>query len=180
MLKSCDMNMQKLMFRAHYDPVCTPLINSPFFPKIHALPLEERFAIGELFRAGSIMHYFIACRNDRHDSTYVTDINGDAWKNLIPIRHPSATTAVIDTPEGRMTVLFSPLHQFRDLCYPVDEILLEFFNSMDGETTAGRLIEKLLPRMGEDYEPEDMRIFLGDLETYDYIWLRGQTTPSLK
>jgi SAM-dependent methyltransferase len=171
LLEKCDMKMQKMLFRAHYDPVCTPLINSPFFSKIHSLPLAERFAIGELFRAGSIMHYFIACRDDRPHETYVTD----TWKRLIPIRLPGTSVASIDTPEGKKTVLYSPLHQFRDLCYPVDEILMEFFNSIDGVTPAGRLIEALLPRMGETYESDDMRLFLEDLETYDYIWFRGQS-----
>jgi 2-polyprenyl-3-methyl-5-hydroxy-6-metoxy-1,4-benzoquinol methylase len=175
LLEKCGMNMQKMLHRAQYDPVCTPLINSPFFPRIHSLPLAERFAIGELFQAGTIMHYFVACRDDRSDETYVTDITGDNWKDLIPIRQPMTTVASIDTPEGKRTYLFSPQHQFRNISYPVDEILLEFFNSIDGVAPAGQLIEELLPRMGEAYESDDMRLFLEDLETYDYIFFRGQS-----
>ena len=175
LLEECGMNMQKIVFRAHYDPRCTPLASSPFFSKIQSLPLAEQFAIGELFRAGSIMHFFVACRDDRPGKDYLTDIAGDNWKQLIPIRYPGAFVDSIDTPEGKRTILFSPLHQFRDLCYPMDEILVEFFSSIDGSTPAGRLIEEMLPRMGEAYEPEDMHIFLEDLEAFDYIWFRGQS-----
>lgn len=175
LLEECGMRMQKILFRAHYDPVCTPLLHSPFFSQIRSLPLAQRLAIGELFRAGSIVHYFIACRDDRPEETCVTDIHGDNWMRLIPVKQPGVSVTSIDTPEGKKNVIFYPTHQFRDLCYPVDEILLEFFNSIDGVTPAGQLIEKLLPRMGDAYEADDMRIFLEDLETYDYIWFRGQS-----
>lgn len=173
LLDQCGLKMQKLVFRAHYDPRCSALRNSAAYARVRALPSEEQFAIGELFRAGSLMHFFIACPQEREQKSYVADIEADNWEELIPLRYPAVgIRANPGTPEGH-GVLYSPHHQFPDIQFALGPREMTFFNRINGERSISGIVSDSGWSLADRATLEWVRELLKDLSAYDYVSFRG-------
>jgi len=173
LLARCGLKMQRVLLRAHYDPRCSALRDMKLYQRVRKLPLPDQFAVGELFRAASLMHFFIACPNERADDTYITDIQCDHWRELIPVRHPMIDIKPSHASNTGAQILSSPQHQFPDIQYSLPGRESAFFRRINGERSVGEIMTTVGLGASDDSAAQWVRNFLEDLDAHDFIWLRG-------
>jgi len=171
-LDNCGMKLQSFLFRAHYAPRCSALNTSPLADRIKQLPETEQFAIGELYRAASLMHFFIACKKERDERTYQIDLDSDDWKSLVPVKNPSLRQDTSNVPAGYQTTMYSPMHQFPNIRCPLLAEHIALFEQVNNYYT----IEKIQNSMGADLpdclNDDFVRDFFRMMHDYDFVSFR--------
>ena len=170
-LERCDLALQAWYYRAHYSPRCSLLANHPFYQRIERLPEQERFAIGELYRAAVHQHFFIACRNDRPRATYVPDFEGGKLLAIVPkLRVSFKTGPRTDGQPGLQGRLEG--HLFDILKVDFDPTQSLVISLIDGRRSLGEIAEKLRSAGDPATVRAYLRGFVEDLWEFDFVYLK--------
>ncbi len=173
LLSSTGMKLQTMLFRAHYAPRCCQLGAAALEARLAELDTFEQFSAIELFRAGSLMHFFIACKQERDDATFTIDLDSPDWKSLVPVPWPFVRQETVRVPPGYNAVLHSPLHQFADIHYPASAAEVAIFNLSNDRNSIAGIQEQLAPRYPQAANDETLRDFMRRMQDYDYLSFRG-------
>lgn len=76
--------LQRWLRQSDYYPRCSSLVNHPFYERVAAMNEREQWAIGELYRCDINRHAFIACRDDRPETSYRIDFDSDVFWDYVP------------------------------------------------------------------------------------------------
>lgn len=133
-LKGAGLKLQKLLFRARYDPRYTPLSAPGLAKRLGRLNEPARLAAGELVRASIKKHAFVACHAGRAPETYEIDVSPNGWGSLIPILAPgiSGERPTDARPAFRLSW---PHHEDRNIFVDVPPDLIGLIEAFDGVRT---------------------------------------------
>lgn len=172
-LKGCGLKLQAFLLRAQYLPQYSGLRQSAFYERICQLPERQQWAITELYRAATSMHFFIACHQGRDEASYRIDFNSPDWRNLIPARNPAVESNNNNLPEGCVSRLFFRAHRFQEIHRNITAVEASLFNLADGQ----RSIDELMNLAAKQYvtlpEEKELRNFYSDMHDLEYLWYRG-------
>lgn len=135
----CGMRMQRWFYQAMYLPQCSALAGTPHQARLQKLPDRDQHAAIELFRGHLDKHSFIACRDDRPESSWRTSLADPDWQNLIPVpQFTFGLREVTDRPGyvGKIVCSGHELPVADLLITPADYSLLQW---MDGNRTLGQI-----------------------------------------
>lgn len=172
-MDKCGMQLQSMLFRAHYSPKCCGITSSGFLNNISQQPEIEQFSIGELYRAAVHMHFFIACKKTRDINSYNIDLDGPDWKSLIPVRNFPIQYATKSPQEDYKAFLYSPIHQFKDILCPVREEELSLLNKSNNRYNIGEIQDAVKTSTSSSISNELVRNFYKKMRDYDFLSFRG-------
>ncbi len=162
--------MQRFILGAQYLPRFSGFKNSTFYARVIQLPLPEQWAITEAFRASSLMHFFIACRRERPESTYVVDLKQPSWKTLKPVRNPGVQRIHPNLGDGHTGQLFWQPQQFPEMRRNISPLESNLIERSTGERTIAQLVAELETELGRSISDEEVLNFYRDMQDLDYAW----------
>src|SRR5438874_2559496 len=128
--------------QAAYNPRCGVMAQLPQASRIQQLPLEDQYAVAELFRGTMLRHSVIAYRDDAADSLKRISLAGDARLRYVPIRMPDTLRVQERPPQGKAAVLINQSHTYRDIYMPIDTTEARLFDAIDGTRSVGDIVAK--------------------------------------
>jgi len=170
LLDECDLTLQKMVLRAHYSPRCSDLVRSEFYPQILAMPEREQFAVGELFRAATTMHFAVACPKARSPDTYVIDLGESGWKNLVPIKNPGLQFSSRHLQGDGVRWVSWASHMFPDIRTCLDSVEARLLDLMDGERSIDAIARQAVAGGAGALSDDELREFFLKMYDYDYLW----------
>ena len=76
--------------QAPYLPNCGSLAETPHASRLAALPLQEQYAVAELYRGDMLRHNLILYREADPAGGELPRFDGDGWLGYIPLRMPES------------------------------------------------------------------------------------------
>ena len=140
-LKEGGMRLQRFMYQSRYKPRCSGLRDTPLLSKIEALATEDQYAVGELFRSSIRKHQFVACRDERSESSTMVKFAGTRWLDYVPV--PTPGIRVKENREGNSVVgadLSWPTYESRDIQIHLDEHGYQMYKQVDGARSIRKII----------------------------------------
>jgi SAM-dependent methyltransferase len=169
LLESNGLCFGRWVRQAPYLPQCSGLAATPHAGRLAALPVQEQYAVTELFRGTMLRHSLIAYRDDAPGDGGVPRFEGETWLRYVPTRLPEAVCVRERLPEGAAAVLINRAHEHRDLFLPVEAEQLRLYEAIDGKTAITGLLERVA---GGDATPglrERACFFFRQLWLYDQV-----------
>jgi SAM-dependent methyltransferase len=136
-----QMTFGRWVKQAPYLPRCGVMAQIPQASQIAQLPLEEQYAVVELFRGTMVRHSVIVYRNDRPRNTHAVSFAGDEWPRYVPIRISDTICVQERLPDGAAAVLINRNHTYRDIFMPINSTEKRLFDAVDGNRTIGEILE---------------------------------------
>ena len=72
-------------------------------------------------------------------------------------------------PPGAAAVLINQTHTYRDLFMPIDSTEKRLFDAIDGNRSIGDIVERTLPSVQKELQPDMARTFFERLWGYDQV-----------
>ena len=129
--------------QAPYSLHCGVTAKIPQATRIAHLPLEEQYAVIELFRGTMARHSLVAYRSDTAGTQQI-NFSGDTWRDYVPIRMSDTICVQDRLPPGAAAVLINQTHTYRDLFLPIGPAEKQFFDAIDGDRSIGQIVERTL------------------------------------
>jgi len=130
--------------QAPYTPHCGVLAKIPQASRLKELSTAEQYAAVELFRGTMIRHSIVAYRDDNPGCPQQVSFAGDAWLRYVPLRMPDTICVQERLPPGAAGVLINQTHAYKDLIMPIDSTEKRLFDSIDGSSSIGTIVERTL------------------------------------
>ena len=118
--------------QAPYRADCGVMGQLPQRSRIAGLPLEQQYALAEIFRGTMVRHSLIAHHPDGGGRPFDASFDGDAWPHYVPLRLPDTIVVEEGVPPGAVAVAINRTHTFRDLYLPIDAAGKRLFDAIDG------------------------------------------------
>jgi SAM-dependent methyltransferase len=155
--------------QAPYSAHCGVVAKIPQAPRLKKLSPAEQYAAVELFRGTMVRHSIVAYRNDNPGGSQPVSFDGDAWRGYVPIRMPDTICVRDRLPPDAAGVLINKSHTCRDLFLPIDRTEQLLFDSIDGHSSIGAIVERT-SSSSDPIAPLDMaRTFFEKLWWYDQV-----------
>lgn len=158
--------------QAPYVARCGIIDATPHGERIAMLPLDEQYAVMELFRGTMTTHSFIAYPQEA-PAAWLAPLRATDWRELVPIRMPSALTLEERTPPGAVAVLLNQEHTYTDLVMPVDVTEKRIVDAIDGERTIAD-IDRLATASGTAIEGDPVAPADGTQAFFEQLWWYDQ------
>lgn len=155
--------------QAPYLPQCGSLAATPHAGRLAALPVQEQYAITELFRGTMLRHSLIVYRDGAPADGGFPRFEGETWLRYVPIRLPEAVCLRERLPAGAAAVLINQAHGHRDLFLPIDAEQLRLYGAIDGKTTITGLLERVAGGSATPGLQERACFFYRQLWLYDQV-----------
>lgn len=173
-LEGSGLKLQSFLLRAQYMPQYSGLRQSAFYQRICQLPEHQQWAITELYRAATNMHFFTACHRDRHEASYRIDFESSDWRTLVPTLNPTVQADNSNLPAGSISRLYTPTHRFPEIHRNITAIEATLFNLVDGQRSIEEALTIAAQRQLSMQEASQLRGFYSDMHDLEYLWFRGQ------
>jgi hypothetical protein len=155
--------------QAAYSPQCGAMAQIPQTSRLAQLPLEEQYAAVELFRGTMVCHSAVVYRGAGLGSSHRISFAGDDWLGYVPIRMPDTIAVQERLPVGAAAVLINQTHTYRDIYLPIDSTEKRLFDAIDGNSSIGNILEKILPSSQKSGQLDMARSFFESLWWYDQV-----------
>lgn len=155
--------------QAPYSAQCGVMSRIPQAARIMRLPLEEQYAVAELFRGTMIRHSAVVYRNDCAGPSQPINLAGDGWLDYVPIRMPDTICIEDGLEPGTAAVLINRTHTYRDLFLAVGQIEKRFFDTIDGQHKIGDIVERALSSSCRSAHLDLARSFFERLWWHDLV-----------
>jgi SAM-dependent methyltransferase len=151
-----------------YLPHCGVMAQIPQAFRIAHLPLEEQYAVVELFRGTMVRHSVIVYRNDRPGDIHPANFTGNTWQRYVPIRMPDTICVQERLPVGAAAVLINRSHSYRDIFMPVNSTEKSLFDAVDGKCTIGDILSRTVSSQEQSHQ-DLARTFFERLWRHDQV-----------
>ncbi|MCP4967488.1 MAG: methyltransferase domain-containing protein [bacterium] len=152
--------------QAQYLPHCGFPTKTPHRRRLLDLSVSEQYAAIELIRGSMLRHTVIAHRADTELGNDRSGLNGDAWRDVVPIQLPHTIEVIEGAPPGAAAVLINQSHTYTDLIIPITEPERAVYQRIDGARTiadTGALARTNPPDLRRLYQ----RLWWYDQVTFD-------------
>ncbi len=168
-----ELKLQTFLLRAQYMPQYSGLRESKFYERICSLPEQKQWAITELYRAATSMHFFIACHRDRNEASYKVDFNSPGWQSFIPTRNPGVQFDKSNLPIGFTTRLYYIAHRFQEIQRNLTALEEALFNLADGQQSIGNALAIVENQFSSLPNMSELKRFYSEMYDLEYLWYRG-------
>lgn len=169
LISSAGLRFRRWLRQAPYLPQCSRFAETPHFPRLDQLPLQDQYAAMELLRGTMLRHSAIVSHQSDQKDQYSVPFDHANWPACIPIRLPGSISVKDNLPPGANTVLINQYHTFPDLVLPVDRSQMQIIEAVNGLRSMGEIISSLSsfgdPKMTENRA----RSFFQQLWSYDHV-----------
>jgi SAM-dependent methyltransferase len=163
--------------QAPYTPHCGVIANIPQASRMAQLSLAEQYAAVELFRGTMVRHSVVVYRDDSPVAQQRVSFGGDAWPGYVPIKMSDTICVQERLPPGAAAVLINQTHTYRDLFMPIDSTEKRLFDAIDGNRSIGDIVERTLPSVQKELQPDMARTFFERLWRYDQVVFDASQQP---
>jgi hypothetical protein len=111
----------------------------------------------------------VVYRNDSPGGAQPVSFAGDAWLGYVPLRMPDTICVQERLPPGAASVLINQTHAYRDLIMPIDSTEKRLFDAIDGNSSIGSIVERILPSSQTKSSLDMARSFFEKLWWYDQV-----------
>jgi SAM-dependent methyltransferase len=167
-LGSAQLTFGRWIKQAPYTPHCGLMAKLPHAFAIAALPLEEQYAVAELFRGTMTRHSFTVYRSGNRDAIDRINFVGSEWLHYVPIRVPDTIYIQDRLPPGAEAVLINRTHTYRDIVMTLNLEETHLFESMDGTRSIAGIIERTR-KSDQQAHDETARTFFERLWWHDQV-----------
>jgi hypothetical protein len=136
--------------------------------QITHLPVEEQYAVVELFRGTMVRHSAIVYRHDSPSNTHPISFAGDAWPRYVPIRISDTLSVQERLPAGAEAVLINRTHTYKDIFMAVNPAEKRLFDAVDGNRTINDILKRTVTTP-ERSDREMARTFFERLWWHDQV-----------
>lgn len=143
LIENCGLKFGRWLRQAPYSIRCGVMGTIPQRGKIARLPLQEQYAVTELFRGTMIRHSAIVYHRE-YDSPELFGSSGDDWLGYVPIRVPDTACIQERLPRDAAAVLVNRTHTYKDLVLPITSIEKHLVDAIDGRLTIAAIAAKTL------------------------------------
>ena len=168
-IEKAGLTFGRWLKQAPYTPQCGVIAKIPQASRLKELSVAEQYAAVELFRGTMVRHSIVTYRNDNPGGSQPVSFDGDAWRGYVPIRMPDTICVRDRLPPDAAGVLINKSHTCRDLFLPIDRTEQLLFDSIDGHSSIGAIVERT-SSSSDPIAPLDMaRTFFEKLWWYDQV-----------
>jgi SAM-dependent methyltransferase len=155
--------------QAPYSPRCGVMAQIPQASPLAQLSLIDQYACVELFRGTMARHSMIAYRDDGPGIAQWVHLDGQAWRDYVPIRMPDTVCVQERLPHGAAAVLINQSHTYRDLFLPISLTEKRWFDAIDGSRCIDEILEYGAATSQVPTQLEHARTFFERLWRYDQV-----------
>ncbi|MGA8732211.1 MAG: class I SAM-dependent methyltransferase [Terracidiphilus sp.] len=166
--------------QAPYSARCGVMAQIPQSSQVAALPLEEQFAVVELFRGTMVRHSAVVYRNDRSEAAQPVKFSGDRWPGFVPIRMSDTICAQEPRSASAESALINQNHTYRDLLLAISSAEKDMFDAINGDRTIIDIARAALPNSPEELRLEVTRTFFERLWWHDQVVFDTSGTQGTK
>src|SRR5215813_11613823 len=166
-IEKAGLTFGRWLKQAPYAPHCGVVAKLPQASRLKKLSIAEQYAAVELFRGTMVRHSMVAYRDDSPSSPQRVSFAGDAWLRYVPLRMPDTICVQERLPPGAAGVLINQTHAYKDLIMPIDSTEKRLFDSIDGSSSIGTIVER--PSSQTKSQLEMARSFFEKLWWYDQV-----------
>ncbi len=141
LIESCGMTFGRWVRQASYLPQCGSFASTPHASRPAKLPLQEQYAVMELFRGNMVRHSVILYRHDQTGDRCLPRFDGDDWLGFTPLRLPETIIVRQRLPAGAAAALINRNHSDPDLVLFVDSTEQQLVEAIDGRRTIAGILE---------------------------------------
>ncbi|MGE5376660.1 MAG: class I SAM-dependent methyltransferase [Bacteroidota bacterium] len=169
LLAACGLKFGRWVRQACYLPQCSSLHTTPHAARLRRLPLEEQYAVLELFRGDMLHHNLIAYIPGLEEERSLS-FNGAGWLAYIPLSLPDILISKSDLP-WKAAGLINPANGHPELALSVDELELQLFNAIDSRRSISGIIQLVAEERGTkpDAIYSRAQLFFEQLWWYDLV-----------
>ena len=172
LLGQADLRLQRFFYQTYYSPRCALPADSPLLAQLERLPLEDQYAVIELFRSSIRKHQFVACRADRPGSAYRPDFPGPGFSRYVPVFTPGIKIVKEDYPNGGKGKIHYPLHEIGDPSFVLDASQLALLETVDGRRSVASIVRKVAGKKDVKSLEELARRFFQTMWEHDFLLFR--------
>jgi hypothetical protein len=169
LIEKAGLTFGRWLKQAPYTPRCGVVAKIPQASRLAQLSLQEQYAAVEVFRGTMIRHSMVAYRGDAPGGAQALGFAGDAWLGFVPLRMPDTICIQERLPPGAAGVLINQTHAYRDLIMPIDSTEKRLFDTIDGSSRIGGIVEKALAAPRTKSQTDAARSFFEKLWWYDQV-----------
>lgn len=169
LIKKTGLSFGRWLKQAPYTPQCGTLANMHLASRMERLPLEEQYAVMELFRGTLVRHSVILHRNDCPFNPQPVSFTGEAWLDYVPIRMSDTICVQERLPPGAAAVLINQTHTCKDLFMLINATEKRWFDAIDGIHRIGEIAQKMQPSSQKSMQLDMVRTFFERLWWYDQV-----------
>ena len=169
LLRQADLRLQRFFYQAYYSPRCALPADSPLLAQLERLPPEEQYAVIELFRSSIRKHQFVACRDDRPESTYRPEFSGSAFTRYVPVFTPGIKIVKEDYSNGGKGKIHYPLHEIGNPSYVLDASELALLEAVNGHRSVASIAKKVAGKKNAKSREEPVRRFFQTMWKHDFL-----------
>jgi SAM-dependent methyltransferase len=144
-LGAAGLEVGRWVRQAPYLPQCGALASSPHQPLIARLPVDEQYAVVELFRGTMVRHSAVVYRRDS-PNLHAVGFEGEAWLGYVPMRLPDTLLVQERLPPGAAAVLINQRHTYADIYLPISTQQKMLFDAIDGKRTIAEIAPQVAQR----------------------------------
>jgi SAM-dependent methyltransferase len=178
LIESAGLEFGRWLRQAPYSAICGILGSIPQVAHIAALPIEEQYAVAELFRGTMVRHSVVVYRRDCPDGLRRISFAGDNWLRYVPIRMPDTVCLQDGVPVGAAAVLINRTHTYKDLFLSVGPAEKQLFDAIDGKRTICEIAKTVASSSRITEEFDRPRTFFEQLWRYDQVVFDTHGAPS--
>jgi 2-polyprenyl-3-methyl-5-hydroxy-6-metoxy-1,4-benzoquinol methylase len=165
-IQGAGLRFGRWLCQAPYLPHCGDMANTPHAARLAQLPIEEQYAVVELFRGTILRHSAIIYRDDNPFQTQSIQFDDEDWQSYIPHCLPRTISVQEKLPPGAAAVLINQSHTYPDIYLLVNQEEKELVDAIDGQ----RSINEIIHHTGRN-QLDGWRTFFQKIWWYDQVSL---------
>ena len=169
LLRQADLRLQRFFYQAYYFPRCALPANSPLLAQLERLPLEDQYAVIELFRSSIRKHQFVACRGDRPESAFTPEFSGSEFSRYVPVFTPGIKIVKEDYPNGGKGKIHYPLHEIGNPSFVLNTSQLALLEAVNGRRSVASIVRKVAGKKNAKSREERAGRFFQTMWEHDFL-----------
>ena len=169
LLGQAGLRLQRFFYQAYYFPQCALPADSPLLAQLERLPPADQYAVIELFRSSIRKHQFVACRDDRPESTYKPSFPGSELSRYVPVFTPGIKIVKENYPNGGKGKIHFPLHEIGNSSFVLDASQLALLEAVNGRRSVASIVSKVAGEEDAKSLEEPARRFFQTMWEHDFL-----------
>jgi SAM-dependent methyltransferase len=176
LISDAGLKFGRWLRQAPYLPQCGRFSETPHFPRLDQLPLQDQYAALELLRGTMLRHSAVIYQENSYGVQQTVNLDHDRWHEYIPVITPGSTRSEEKLPPGASAVLINQDHTYMDLILPIDQTQIRIYDLIDGKIPIRQIINRVFSADATKQNETSTRDFFQRLWWYDHIVFNTATT----
>jgi SAM-dependent methyltransferase len=176
LISSAGLRFGRWLRQAPYLPQCGRFAETPHFPRLDQLPLQDQYAAMELLRGTMLRHSAVIYQESSYEEQQTVNFDQDRWHEYIPLITSGSTSVGEKLPPGASAVLINQDHTYMDLFLPIDQTQKQIYDAIDGKLPIRQIINCVFAADATEQNETTTRAFFQRLWWYDHVVFNTAST----